>query len=207
MCSPKYNDDWLACPSCDQLYDLSEMQHGEKAYCSHCNAALTTSRTDIFSRVQAFSLSSIILMIMSCSFPFLAFKASGLESVMTLPQAVQRLHDEGMTDLALLVGCFILLIPAVLLVLSFAVSLSLGCGWRNHWAKDCAKIIFHLKTWSMVEVFFIGVLVSYVKIVHMATVVIGISFWAYAIFTITFTMTISNLDRYQTWKRLEELER
>ena len=64
-----------------------------------------------------------------------------------------------------------------------------------------------VKTWSMVEVFFIGVLVSYVKIVHMATVVIGISFWAYAIFTITFTMTISNLDRYQTWKRLEELER
>ncbi|MFQ3226008.1 MAG: paraquat-inducible protein A [Lentimonas sp.] len=207
MCSPKYNDDWLACPSCDQLYDLSEMQHGDQAHCSHCNASLSASRTDMFSRVQAFSLSSIILMIMSCSFPFLAFKASGLESVMTLPQAVQRLHDEGMTDLALLVGCFILLIPAVLLVLSFAVSLSLGCGWRNHWAKDCAKIIFHLKAWSMVEVFFIGVLVSYVKIVHMATVVIGISFWAYAIFTITFTMTISNLDRYQTWKRLEELER
>ncbi|CAA6676497.1 MULTISPECIES: paraquat-inducible protein A [unclassified Lentimonas] len=206
MCAPKYNDDWLACPSCDQLFDMSEMQHEEKAYCSGCNAALSAHRTDIFSRVQAFSLCSLILMVMSCSFPFLAFKASGLESVMTLPQAIQRLHDEGMTDLALLVVCFILVIPAVLLVLSFAVSLSLGCGWRNHWAKDCAKIIFHLKNWSMVEVFFIGVLVSYVKIVHMATVVIGISFWAYAIFTITFTMTIASLDRYQTWKRLEELE-
>ena len=206
MCSPKYNDDWLACPSCDQLFDMSELQHAEKAYCSHCNAALSAHRTDIFSRVQAFSLSSIMLMVMSCSFPFLAFKASGLESVMTLPQAIQRLHEEGMTDLALLVACFILLIPAVLLLLSFALGLSLGCGWRNHWAKDCAKIIFHLKTWSMVEVFFIGVLVSYVKIVHMATVVIGISFWAYAIFTITFTMTIGSLDRYQTWKRLEELE-
>ena len=207
MCSHKYNDDWLACPSCDQLFDMSEMQHGQQARCSCCDHALSTYRADIFSRVQAFALSSIILMIISCSFPFLSFKSSGLESVMTLPQAIERLHHEGMTDLALIVACFILLIPAVLLLLTFAVGLSLGCGWRNHWAKDCAKIIFHLKNWSMVEVFFIGVLVSYVKIAHMATVVIGISFWAYAVFTITFTMTIANLDRYQTWKRLEELER
>jgi paraquat-inducible protein A len=207
MRTPKYNDDWLACPSCDQLFDLSAMQHKEQARCTCCNHTLTTCREDIFTRVQAFALTSIMLMIMSCSFPFLSFKSSGLESVMTLPQAIQRLHEEGMTDLALLVACFILLLPAVLLLLTLAVGLSLGCGWRNHWAKDCAKLIFHLKNWSMVEVFFIGVLVSYVKIAHMATVVIGISFWAYAVFTITFTLTITSLDRYQTWKRVEALER
>ena len=58
----------------------------------------------------------------------------------------------------------------------------------------------------MVEVFFFGVLVSLVKITHMATIVLGIAFWAYAAFSVSFILAISRLDTYYTWKRLEELE-
>ena len=53
---------------------------------------------------------------------------------------------------------------------------------------------------------FIGVIVSLVKIMAMATVIIGLSFWAYAAFTILFTLALSNLDRYQCWAMIEELE-
>ena len=207
MCSSKYNDDWLACPSCDQLYDLSELQDGEKARCTRCNHELTRCRSDGFMRVHVFALSALMFMVMSCSFPFLALNSKGLESVMTLPQAIEHLHSYGMTDLAVLVACFILIFPVTVLVLAWALGFSLSRGWRNYWAKDCAIIIFHLKNWSMVEVFLIGVLVSLVKIAHMAHVEIGISFWAYVAFTICFTMTLGHLDRYQTWKRVEELSR
>ena len=206
MSTPKYNDDWLACPSCDQLFDMSEVQDGEKARCSCCNHELSKHRSDAFSRVHAYALTSLVFMVMSCSFPFLSFQSKGLVSVMTLPEAIQRLHSYGMTEMGLVVACFILIFPGVVLLLAWALGLSLSFGWRNHWAKDCAKIIFHLQNWSMVEVFLIGVLVSLVKIAHMAHVVIGISFWAYMAFTICFTLTLSHLDRYKTWKRLEELE-
>ena len=67
-------------------------------------------------------------------------------------------------------------------------------------------MIFHLQLWCMVEVFFIGVLVSLFKITHMATVGVGIAFWSYAAFVIFFTLTLSNLDTFYTWKRLEALE-
>jgi paraquat-inducible protein A len=59
----------------------------------------------------------------------------------------------------------------------------------------------------MVEVFIIGVIVSLVKIAAMATVELGISFWAYAGFAICFTLAISSLDRYQCWERIEALQR
>ena len=58
----------------------------------------------------------------------------------------------------------------------------------------------------MVEVFIIAVIVALVKIAAMATVVIGISFWAYAAFTVCFTLAVSNLDRYQCWERIEALK-
>jgi paraquat-inducible protein A len=59
----------------------------------------------------------------------------------------------------------------------------------------------------MVEVFLIGVIVSLVKIAAMATVVLGISFWAYVAFTICFTLALSNLDRYQCWHLIEQLSK
>ena len=59
----------------------------------------------------------------------------------------------------------------------------------------------------MVEVFIIGVIVSLVKIADMATIELGISFWAYAGFAICFTVAISNLDRYQCWERIDALQR
>jgi paraquat-inducible protein A len=55
----------------------------------------------------------------------------------------------------------------------------------------------------MVEVFVIGVLVSLVKIGAMATVVLGISFWAYVGFAVCFTASLSSLDRLQMWREIE----
>jgi paraquat-inducible protein A len=60
-----------------------------------------------------------------------------------------------------------------------------------------------LSPWSMVEVFVIGVLVSLVKIAAMATVILGVSFWAYVGFAVCFTATLSNLDRLQMWREIE----
>ena len=57
----------------------------------------------------------------------------------------------------------------------------------------------------MVDVFFIGVLVSLVKIAQMATIHMGISFWAYAAFSVLFILALSNLDRFQCWRRIEAL--
>lgn len=58
--------------------------------------------------------------------------SSGLESVMSLPQATSQIRGEGMWDLALLVVCFIMIIPALALVLAMFLRLSLALGWRNH---------------------------------------------------------------------------
>jgi paraquat-inducible protein A len=55
-------------------------------------------------------------------------------------------------------------------------------------------------------VFIIGVIVSLVKIAAMATIELGISFWAYVGFAICFTLAIANLDRFQCWERIEALQ-
>ncbi len=155
---------------------------------------------------MAFTLSALVLLALACSFPFMEFKAKGLESLMTLPQTAMELWRNGMPDLAFLVACFIILIPAAVLVLILILVGALMMEQRAG-LPALGRLIFTLQNWSMVEVFFIGVLVSLVKIAKMATIVLGISFWAYAAFSILFTLALSNLDRFQCWRRIESLSR
>lgn len=195
----------LACPSCDLVFDVSDLAEGETARCSRCGHFLTRYRADELSRVMAYTVSALILLALACSFPFMQFKASGLESLMTLPQAALELWRNDMPDLAFLVAAFIILIPAAVLILIVILTGALIMQRPNTYLPSLGRLIFTLQRWSMVEVFFIGVLVSLAKILHMATVVLGISFWAYAAFTVLFTLALSNLDRFQCWRRIEEL--
>jgi paraquat-inducible protein A len=195
----------VACPSCDLLFDVGGMRHGDKASCTRCGAFLTRVRDDVFVKLQAYTISGLVCLMIGCAFPFLSFESSGLESIMTLPQTAQQLYNQGRPDLAFLVAAFIIAIPGVVLALLLALSTCLIRGKYYAWMTPVTRLVFHMQNWSMVEVFFIGVLVSLVKIGHMATVVMGISFWGYGAFALFFISSVGCLDRLQCWNEIDRL--
>lgn len=195
----------MACPSCDLLYDVAGLRDGEKASCSRCGDFLTRMRSDGFIKLQSYAIAGLVSLMIGCAFPFLSFKSSGLESVMTLPQMVIQLYEQGRPDLAFLVAAFIIALPAAVLVLLLVLSTCIIRQRYYAWMVPVTRLVFHMQSWSMVEVFFIGVLVSLVKIGHMATVVIGLSFWGYGAFSLLFIFAIASLDRLQYWNELDRL--
>ena len=78
-------------------------------------------------------------------------------------------------------------------------------GRASPWLKPAGRILYSLQEWSMVEVFLIGVVVSLVKLASMASVQLGLSFWAYAAFGVCFTLAMSTLDRFHCWQSIERL--
>jgi len=179
----------IACHGCDLLVDISGLEDNCRADCPRCGYYLTRYQHDAMNRVLAYTIAALILLALACSFPFLSFSASGIESVMTLP---------GTPESLILFGMVLLLIVLVSAPLLF--------GLRAPWLRIAARGLFTLQTWSMVEVFIIAVIVSLVKIASLATVVLGISFWAYTAFSICFTLALVTLDRYQCWEMIEALD-
>ena len=196
----------IACHSCDLLLDVGAIKEGESASCPRCGCFLTRYRADAYNRVLAFASAGLIFLVLANSYPFLSFSSTGLESIMTLRQTPGALWDNGMPEVAVLVAAFIIFIPAAVLLMMVILSIPLSQGRYRPWMPTIAKSVFLAQNWSMVEVFIIGVIVSLVKIAAMATVVIGLSFWAYAAFAICFTVAVASLDRYQCWERIEALE-
>jgi len=195
----------IACHGCDLLVNVAGLRHGQTATCPRCGNVLTRVREDAYGRGIAYAISALILLVMANSYSFLSFAASGLESVITLRQTPRALWEQGMPEVALLVAAFIIFIPAIVLVLMLLLCIPLNGNRYRPWLVPVAKGVFLMQNWAMVEVFIIGVIVSLVKIMAMATVHIGISFWAYAGFTICFTLAVASLDRYQCWEKIEAL--
>jgi paraquat-inducible protein A len=192
-----------ACIQCDLLLTLAPLAEGERAACPRCGHILTSPTFDGMTRSLAFALAAMILLIMANAFPFLALEASGFEQIMTLPRTAAQLYDDGYASIAILVLGTIVIIPGFMLGVIMSLVVPLRKKWKAPWLIPAGRLLFALNPWSMVEVFVIGVLVSLVKIGAMATVVLGISFWAYVGFALCFTATLASLDRLQMWREIE----
>ena len=192
-----------ACIHCDLPLTIGELSGGQRALCPRCGQVMSACTRDALQRALAFATAAIVLLILANAFPFLSLKAKGLESVMTIPATAAELHRDGYTALAVLVIGVIVAIPAVILGVVLALVVPLHQGRNVPWLVPAGRLIYLLSPWSMVEVFVIGVIVSLVKIHHMATVVIGLSFWAYIAFSLCFAATLASLDRLQVWREIE----
>lgn len=192
-----------ACIECDLLVRIGELQGGERAACPRCGYLLSAPKGDGLTRALAFALAACALLAVANAFPFLSLKAKGLEQVMTLPRTATELYRDGYATLAVLVLGPIVAVPALILATLVALLVPLRHRRSAPWLVAAGRCLFALGPWSMVEVFVIGVLVSLVKIGAMATVALGISFWAYVGFAVCFTASLANLDRLAMWREIE----
>jgi paraquat-inducible protein A len=196
----------VACHECDLLVRIDEPAMHARANCPRCGHTLAVYVPDGLTKTLAFSIAAAMLLVFSNSFPFLSLEASGIEQVMTLPRTAYVLYLDGYWTIALLVMLPIIGIPALMVVAMMALAIQLNRGKPAGWLVPTARFLFFLNPWSMVEVFVIGVMVSLIKIGHMAHVVLGIAFWSYVAFALCFIAALTNLDRLHLWRQIEELQ-
>ena len=98
------------------------------------------------SRVLAYAVAAIIFLSLANSYAFLSFSSSGLESVMTLREAPASLIRFGMPVLGIMVAAFIIVIPALILMLIVLVSAPLMFDLRVPWLGLAARALFTLQS-------------------------------------------------------------
>jgi len=113
---------------------------------------------------------------------------------MTLFSAAVELFRQGRPFLAVIVGSVFFVLPGLYLLGVGAVSWGLAKPDEKRVDGRFARIVFHLKNWSMPDVFLVGVLVSLIKIATIARIEYGASFWAFALFSIAFVTTAGTVD-------------
>jgi len=163
---------------------------------------LAARRPDAQAKLLSYSLTALIFLGLANAFPFITLNARGMEQTVTLLGSVAILFTEQHHLLAAVVFALIAVIPALLLMGVVYVSLSIQLGRELPGARMCLRGTIALAPWNMAEIFLIGILVSFIKIVSLADVHLGLSFWAYTLFTLGVALVTINFDRREVWSLL-----
>lgn len=195
----------MACHECDLLVSVPQLVAGQKAFCPRCNYLLAAKRPDAQGIVFAFAVTALIFLILANAFPFLGFAAKGQERTVTLLQSVAILVTENYPALAAIVFASIIAIPAAFLFGVIYFSSSLALNRLLPGTKTSLRWVFMALPWSMTEIFLVGILISFIKIVAIADVALGLSFWSYALFSVCMTVVVLHLDKRELWSRVAGL--
>ena len=194
----------IACHECDVLHKIQPLPDGGAARCVRCDALLYYQKKDSLDRTLALIIAGLVLFIVANTFPFLAMKSGGLVRETTLITGVKGLYLQGMEALALLVLLTSILVPFVQIagMLYVLVPLKLNRVPRNL-ALVC-RLFRSLQPWAMMEVFMLGILVSYVKLGKMAKIVPGLAIYSFVVLIFVLAGAAASLDPRIIWDRLGE---
>ncbi len=190
----------LACHECDLLQTEPALAPGQTARCVRCGAVLARNPPDSLDRTLALTLTAAILYVIANAWPLVGLEMQGRRVEVTLIGAVQALWSEGMTPVAALVFGTALLFPLLELAIILVVLIPLRLGRVSPRMAPFFRLVRSVQPWGMVEVFLLGMLVSLVKLSHMATVLLGPAFWAMAALILTVTLAGRAFDSRLLWQ-------
>lgn len=193
----------VACHFCDTLHEVDLIEEGRAAHCQECGSVLYHNRASSLQRAVAYGVTALSLMVLLMWFPFISMSAQGNLSEVSVPGAVAGLWMGGGHLIAISVALFVLILPLLLLLslLYLCIPLLFGQIWPG--SESVMKIFQGFQDWVMVEVFFLGAIVSLLKLVKLADVELGIGFWSSAGLMICIAGAVGGIDRTELWDRIE----
>lgn len=194
--------DLEVCHDCGLLQRVSKPPPGGAARCGRCGALLIQSRVDGLNRSLALALAALVLYLVAMAYPFLEVRIQGQPIATTLPAAVLSLHEANYGLLAGLVGFTAVVVPGTVTLLLLYVLVPLKIGRHAFKAGHLFGWLRRLVPWGMVDVFFLAVLVSIVKLAGMAAVIPGAALWAFLLLLLTLSGALAALDPEEIWTRL-----
>ena len=195
---------YLACPDCDCLYSAPEAPEGSRVVCARCSAKMLTRRANFVGHATALIIAAAIFFLLANLFPFITMKADYRESDMRLAGSMTGLAHQGFPVLAGMVATFMLAAPTFVLGAMLYILIPLGRGVRGRWSVPLCRAMYEARRWNMVEVYLLGALVSLLKLEKLATLTLGVSFWAFVGFILCLASAVTIIDSAELWRKLEE---
>jgi paraquat-inducible protein A len=193
----------VACPHCDLVQRLPALSPGASARCPRCDRELWRRREDTLNRSLALATAAAVLYIVANSVPMLGLSIVGRGASTTVMGGVEFLWQDGQVLVAALVMLTAVVAPA--LQITFMLAIVLGAHRKRvpRWVGFLLRHQPTIRTWSMIEVMMLGVLVALVKIADYATVIPGIALFALWGLVFLLAAMQANFDRRQVWEMVE----
>lgn len=203
MCAHEHQHHHVLCPHCDLLVLLPAMNAGQKGVCPRCKNTLISRWHDPRLQPVGYAFSALIMLVLANLFPFVNMNVAGLGQEITLAEITRVMVADNFSSLAGLFLLFVQLIPACCMLVIMVLCLDVPLPFRLK--AFLVKALFALRAWGMAEIFLVGVLVSFVKLMAYGEIGVGISFVPYCIFCLLQLRAFQCSDARWLWDNIMPL--
>jgi len=189
----------IACHECDLLHRHRPVPKGGKALCTRCGAFLYQNIPHSIEKSLALNLAAFMLFIMANSFPFLSLEISGRFVENYFLSGALMLYELGMGEVGLLVLLTSILFPFLTIAGMLYILVPVHLGHRPRHMALVYRVVRAVKPWSLISVFMLGVLISFVKLLDLADIIPGISLFSFIGLMVVLAAAHANLDPFVLW--------
>jgi len=189
----------IACHDCDLLMLIPHLKHRQEAVCPRCGFTLTRFYRHAPVKLLAFTLTSLVFLTFSLKFSFLIFYLHGNSRTLTLIESIQSFSSVNYIFVSMLLFATAIVIPLLFLLSIVYVSWSFNANNLLPFTSQVLKFALSILPWNMAEIFLVSILVSLIKVMTLANVNFGLSFFSYILFIFSLSATLLYCDRYQLW--------
>ena len=193
----------IACLQCDLLQRLPDLAPGASARCPRCDYELWRRREDSLNRTLALALAAMVLYVIANSVPMLGLTVVGRHAFTTVFGGAVQLWRDGQEIVAGLVLFAAVIAPALQIGFMLAIVLGTLRERPPSWVATLLRRHPTTRTWSMIEVMLLGVLVALIKIAELATVIPGVALFALGALVFVLAAMQACFDPREVWDRVE----
>ncbi|MBR0651636.1 paraquat-inducible protein A [Roseomonas terrae] len=191
------------CGSCGQFQTLPSLLPGQTARCIRCDSGLRRARVDPLGRALALNLAALSIFAVACLMTLMTVSTAGMVRHASLFSGPVDMGRSGLWELTIVVLFTTVIAPVAKLAAMAYVLIGLRLPRPPRHVRRVYAWVEHLRPWSMVEVFLLGVLVAYTKLIDLVHIELGVALYAMALLMLTMIAAEAVLDRQAVWDEME----
>ncbi len=198
----------ILCPRCFTPHKKLPLAPKEEARCVRCQALLYRYRSGLEYLLLTLSTLSLLCLLIANVSPLLRINFGELSARTLLLEAILSLFDKGFVFISffslLVLEVFPWLLMGTLSLFSILVLLRRG----KVIAKGSLILVEIFRRWSMLDIFFIAILVAMIKVYQYAQIHFGVAFWALGIFVLLEIYVVKSIrieELWELWERRYEM--
>jgi paraquat-inducible protein A len=191
------------CSDCGQFQGVPALHPKTTVACLRCDAVLRRTRRDPFGVPLALYLAALVLLVISAGTPMMSVSRVGLHHEADLFSGPIGLQAHGMWELGALVLFTTIGAPLVTVLGNIYVLAGLRLAKPPRHLRAVFATLIHLRPWSMIEVYLLGVFVAYTKLGALVRIDIGIGLYALGGLLLTMIVADAMSDPQAVWEAMD----
>ena len=187
------------CPGCGLFQIQPVLTSGTRAQCERCGTGLTPARRHPLQHSLALSVAALVLLTVMCLTTLMTVRTAGIEHQAGIFSGPVELVARDMAALGIVVAFVTVAAPLTKVLGTIYILLRIREPDPPRHLRSIFVWVERLSTWSMIEVFVLGVFVAYVKLGDIVQIEMDAGVYALLALTIVIVWADAGLDRQAIW--------